>query len=204
MTLLFSPRAKSLGCRVLFSGSNDCIPRCEKGICSPDQVRTLKCSGSWKGDGSDHGSHFQDSDYDRRNCCHRSVSTPGEEERWCRALYWVRVLDLLCNESSQAMNRLLRSDSNLKSLAGQVQKLRLVLRSRGLGVIRVGTVDDYQVGAFPSKECTAACVRSCSSCLSSPIRPGLYATCCRVFLRVFGRFFYFSVNLKNGNLFHIG
>ena len=27
----------------------------------------------------------------------------------------------------------------------QVQKLRLLLRERGLGAVRVGTVDDYQV-----------------------------------------------------------
>ncbi len=41
----------------------------------------------------------------------------------------------------------------------QVQKVRLLLRERGLGAVRVGTVDDYQVGGWGRQLQAAACAR---------------------------------------------
>jgi hypothetical protein len=44
----------------------------------------------------------------------------------------------------------------------QVRKVRLLLRQRGLGEVRVGTVDDYQVGG--EAEGPASCCLLLSSC----------------------------------------
>jgi hypothetical protein len=49
--------------------------------------------------------------------------------------------------------------------APQVQKIRLLLRQRGLGAVRVGTVDDYQVRTCCNWRFAAQLLSTVSSCV---------------------------------------
>jgi hypothetical protein len=70
-------------------------------------------------------------------------------------LFWQLFLFLLAG-AVLTMIMLSPSLATAAAAALQVQKIRLLLRQRGLGAVRVGTVDDYQVGRHCGQVAAAA------------------------------------------------